>query len=49
MMLFRETNAVHCENNMNKTNILCRLNTEFYYVKKFWYLNKYICIKFTGL
>jgi hypothetical protein len=33
-MLFRETVAVYCENQMEHTNTLFGKNTDFYYVKE---------------
>jgi hypothetical protein len=33
LMLFRETVAVYCENQMEHTNTLCGHNSEFWYVK----------------
>jgi hypothetical protein len=32
-MLFRETAAVYCENHMKHTDLLCRQNAGFLYVK----------------
>jgi hypothetical protein len=32
-MLFGETVAVYCENNMEHTGTLCGYNAEFWYVK----------------